>query len=174
MKLRSLSEKLALSVVFLLGGVSVILSGLRYKMLYDSFVNPGSLDGIRKVEMFSALEFTCALIAFCLPTLRPYLMRAVLSSKKRWLGYQSSGLRSDGYSRGSQRTGTTSSKKRQRDILDTNASIGGFVDTVIEPGKADSAFGRGAIRRTDTVELTESFRSTSQERLNAPQSSTGW
>lgn len=162
MKLRSFTEKLALSAVFLLGGVSVVFSALRYSKLRQSISEPASLDGLRTIEVYTALEFTCALVAFCLPALRPYFMRIVASTKKKWTSYQSSGQLSAGYSRTDDTGGHSVAMKRQRDALDTNAIPGAYVDPL---SRTEAGFGpKAAGKKADHIELTEAFPST--ERLH--------
>lgn len=167
MKLRSFSEKLALCAVFLLGGVSIVFSALRYSKLRQSISEPASLDGLRSIEVYTALEFTTALVAFCLPALRPYFMRVVHSTKKKWTSYQSSGQLSEGYSRTDDTVGHSMARKKQRDIMDKDASVGAYnVDNTRDPlSRTEAGFGpKTPGKKADHIELTESFPST--ERLH--------
>ena len=83
-------EKYGLSFIFAVGIMCVTASVVRYYKLYLPFDHlPVSIDGVRVSILWSTIEITTGMIAFCLPGFRMVLFRAYKRGrdtirKKHW------------------------------------------------------------------------------------------
>lgn len=161
-------EKLALFFVFTVGSFSIAASIIRFTIVIRALSGSNyTLMTLRELERWSVVEFSMALLAFCLPALRGFVVRIFGAGRRSTR--ESSGddaRRIAGIIPPLGVVGAADAEAqwgggggRRKHYLDTRVSVGEYVESL---GKNRSRDGR---ERLKSFELAVRSKSESQERL---------
>lgn len=138
------TEKLALTFVYLIGLISVACTITRLSIMVQE-LQPDkgkhlTLASLRRLEMWSIVEFSAAILAFCLPALRGWLVKWVLPDRSARAGDHAP------YASHASKASSARQRAKRKNFLATDVSVGGYLEEAVKEMRPPMPSGRRGSR----------------------------